>query len=486
MRRTSNLFVIGILFLTLYGFVLRVWELGGQSMWIDEGFTVYGSQIINDVGVPYLASGEVYGNGILASYVTALFIKVLPFDPFSPWSARVPAVVFGTALIPALYIFSRKMFGIGCIPILVSAVAAFSYWEIAWSRQARGYAGAAFLIVLALTFLWRYYESGNHRFNLWAILLIALASLFQGSSAVLFLCVPMVVLTRLVEKDSHKSRLYPLWISIGLIAAAGTAKYMITGSLSSYGWISIMEFPKSTLIFFFLSLPALFLVTLDNKTYRPGLFLVVCTLVSTGSILLFSQVAHLRYLFIIFPLFIILSTYSIKVCIDLLFPDAVKLKNNILVSTTVIVVLCIPSGAFLPANTYWLEWGSFQPDFASVFKTIKSQYSEGDKIISNYPRIHKVYMGKEVLSNSLALPAPFDITGRPQSVTDRFTGVPIISGMSDLKNTLNTKHGFVIIDSMTKARHPEVYSIIKSTVGTREIYYSVAKNKGTDIHLFKF
>src|SRR3989338_5633022 len=78
-----------ILALIGYGLFLRVYGLGEQSLWIDEGYTINASQAILERGIPQLDSGKMYSGWMLSTYMTAGAMKVFGFDPFSPWSARI-------------------------------------------------------------------------------------------------------------------------------------------------------------------------------------------------------------------------------------------------------------------------------------------------------------------------------------------------------------------------------------------------------------
>jgi len=69
------------------------------------------------------------------------------------FAARFPEVILGTLLILVIYYVGKKIFN-NYIGLGASLLATFSYIQIAWSRQARGYAILELLFLLSLYFLY--------------------------------------------------------------------------------------------------------------------------------------------------------------------------------------------------------------------------------------------------------------------------------------------------------------------------------------------
>ena len=122
-----------------WGGFLRLYDLGEQSLWIDEGYTINASQAIIDQGKPILGSGSSYNAHLLHTYTTAASMKLFGFEATNPWAARLPAAIFGILTILAAYLFTYRITKNKLTALAATFIIAFSYWEIAWSRQARGY-----------------------------------------------------------------------------------------------------------------------------------------------------------------------------------------------------------------------------------------------------------------------------------------------------------------------------------------------------------
>ncbi len=163
MKRYEYILLAGLF---VYGFVLRIYNLGFQSLWIDESFTINASLAILRHFYPLLESGFVYSGYMFHTYVLAGLFSLFGVSTFV---ARLPSVVFGSLLIPLIYLFVRYLFNVR-VAIIASVLVAFSTLEIAWSRQARSYIILQFFFYLSLFFFlyfvrtrdlkWFYYALG--------------------------------------------------------------------------------------------------------------------------------------------------------------------------------------------------------------------------------------------------------------------------------------------------------------------------------------
>ena len=108
----SRAMVIHILFgaILFAGLFLRLVDLGFQSLWIDEGFSINAAQAIIAHGYPILNSGKIYTSSPLNTTIIAGAIKIFGLDPFNPWTARLPSVAFGIGVVALVYFFTRHIF----------------------------------------------------------------------------------------------------------------------------------------------------------------------------------------------------------------------------------------------------------------------------------------------------------------------------------------------------------------------------------------
>jgi len=135
-----------VVLLTASGFILRMYDLGSQSFWIDEAISSIAATAILDTGTAVFRSGVAYTRGILNTALIALSFTIFGVTESA---ARIPSVIFGTLTIPLVYLIGSR-WGNSRIGIIAAVLVAFSVWEIAWSRQARMYQQLQFFYILSL------------------------------------------------------------------------------------------------------------------------------------------------------------------------------------------------------------------------------------------------------------------------------------------------------------------------------------------------
>lgn len=135
-----------IILLLIAGFILRIYDLGAQSFWLDESISSIAAMALLEKGMPILPSGFLYSRAILDTFLIASSFKMLGINEFA---ARIPSVLFGTLTILLVYFLCSK-WGNKRIGIIAALLVAFSVWEIAWSRQARMYQQLQFFYILSL------------------------------------------------------------------------------------------------------------------------------------------------------------------------------------------------------------------------------------------------------------------------------------------------------------------------------------------------
>jgi len=117
---------------TLLALVLRLVAIG-SSLWLDEitPLLYYRDVTAWQVVTNYVSSNNHLLNTLLVKLTTSMFGEW-------EWAARLPAVLFGVATVPAIYWVARAM-----LPrrasLLVALVLAVSYHHIFFSQNARGY-----------------------------------------------------------------------------------------------------------------------------------------------------------------------------------------------------------------------------------------------------------------------------------------------------------------------------------------------------------
>ena len=134
--------------------VPRLANIGGPSMWNDEGTTSLLAITAMHRGFPALPPGgtawfTLINYEPLYPMLVAVFFNLFGVNQLA---ARLPAAIIGTALVPAAFCFGRRLRG-EHVGIALAIMVALSTEYIAWSRQARGYILFTFLLVLAAILL---------------------------------------------------------------------------------------------------------------------------------------------------------------------------------------------------------------------------------------------------------------------------------------------------------------------------------------------
>lgn len=125
------------------GFLLRVLQLDGVSLWVDEYVHVTRAQNVLKGTGPLLTNDN---NGILLTIIMIPFFYLFGDTAF--W-ARFPSVLFGTGLIVLIYLFARRLFN-KYVGLLSAFLSAFSLYLVYWSRIGRNYMIFSFFFMLVL------------------------------------------------------------------------------------------------------------------------------------------------------------------------------------------------------------------------------------------------------------------------------------------------------------------------------------------------
>jgi 4-amino-4-deoxy-L-arabinose transferase-like glycosyltransferase len=149
----TRLWRFAILVLAL---ALRVYDLGGESVWIDEGFSIRVAQL----PLPELFQATRYDIHPPLYYVLLHFW--IGWFGHSEAAVRAPSVVWGVLGVWALERLGRRLFGpsTGLIAALLLAVSPF---HVHYSQEARAYAQNLFFSLLSLTAFLSWMRSGGRR-----------------------------------------------------------------------------------------------------------------------------------------------------------------------------------------------------------------------------------------------------------------------------------------------------------------------------------
>lgn len=138
--------ILVMIVLSIVGFALRLWNLN-SDLWIDEVLTLldFVRQPFGQMITSFPSQNQHMLYSVLAHATTWIFGE-------SAWSFRLPAVIFGIGSIWAVFLLCRRLLGIR-EALFAAALITFSYHNIWFSQNARGYTGILFFTLLA-TWLW--------------------------------------------------------------------------------------------------------------------------------------------------------------------------------------------------------------------------------------------------------------------------------------------------------------------------------------------
>ncbi|HEY4497677.1 MAG TPA: glycosyltransferase family 39 protein [Candidatus Paceibacterota bacterium] len=484
--------------MVLIGLFFRLVDLGAQSLWIDEGFSINAAQAIIAHGYPMLDSGKIYTSSPLNAYGIAGAIQVLGFDPFNPWTARLPSAVFGIGVIALMYFFALRIFQNKYFALLAATLIAFSYWEIDWSRQARGYIELQFFMLLALWQFWKWLEYYTLK-NLAASALAYAAAYASHGIAVIFApAFAVTFLAHYILNPQQKIKAYQLVIGTGSIALLGAI--IIAPKL----WGSTLyDFSASYIRFLFGDLRIITLVGIvgiilgifDKKHFWPVIFLAIFLLFPLVVVMFYASTTQLRYLFPMFPFLTILALYAISRATDLVFNmlrfnEARNSSNTLFVWSIIVVVAMLMFWGqlvFRPQNFYQSEFDSPRPDFKAAYALIAEQKQATDIVISPYAHLTKIYLGEK------GMWLPISLTGKQSELKktiidgkiDYYVGAPIVENTEHLQSIIEQQNGYMIIDGMAKIRLGAQAFIIANHPNVTEIFHS-GSARLNQIWVYKF
>lgn len=165
-----NLPLSGII---LAAFLLRIFKLGKESLWVDEGFT---ANLVQFNLSQYVDNVLHTTRNILPPlYFQLLHFWIMLFGN-SEFSLRFPSVILGTLSVYLVFILARKIFNqeVGLISAILLA---FSLFHLQYSQEARMYEMLSFLSLLSFLQLVKFFENGRNK-NLAYLVLIDVALVY--------------------------------------------------------------------------------------------------------------------------------------------------------------------------------------------------------------------------------------------------------------------------------------------------------------------
>ena len=162
-RPTESVHVV-IAILTVFAAALRIYRLGDRSLWVDE-----------------ITTAQTAALPALGQVLMATPINRMPLDLVLSWllhflgggeiAVRIPSAVYGTLLVPIVFLLGRRLLGVrgGLIAAFVVAISPFAIW---YSQEASPY---SLLMLLTTVQMWSAHRA-VHRARLADWLFLAFAT----------------------------------------------------------------------------------------------------------------------------------------------------------------------------------------------------------------------------------------------------------------------------------------------------------------------
>ena len=138
-----------LLVILLGATILRMYQLGFLSIWVDEYIHVLNAKKMVE-GIPLAQKG----NGVLLTLSIYPFFKIFGVNDFM---ARFPSLIYGVLSIFVMFKIAKRLFNIE-IAYLTAILLAVSQYHVFWSRIARNYAIIGFFFPLMIYFFLEFFE----------------------------------------------------------------------------------------------------------------------------------------------------------------------------------------------------------------------------------------------------------------------------------------------------------------------------------------
>jgi len=203
-------------FLVLMGGMLRLYDLGGKALWVDELYMLHQAEHLEEIATVCAEGNTPPGRHYLAWFLMG--------DSQPEARVRLPAALGGLLSIPLMFLFVRRATNQNAA-FIAATLLAFSPWHLLHSQDGRMYALFFCFVLLALYFLWRALDEREWRW--WVLLGISYAlgayiSYFAlWTALIMTVFAAMIVLRRtFIEKGSPTRWRTLAGPGVALVAAA--------------------------------------------------------------------------------------------------------------------------------------------------------------------------------------------------------------------------------------------------------------------------
>ncbi len=478
MKISTYKFIVKCLFITtlLYWVYIRFYWLWIQSFWIDEWFSSYSSLQLSMNNLSFLKD----------QYLLHSIFQNISFNVFdiTDFSARFPSVLFSIINTFLIYIISISLFKDKRQAVLATILFSFLTWEIIWSRQARFYSLLQLLFSLNIFVTIKVAKSFSIKYLNIAIISIYIWILFHPFLYSNLILLGIILPYTIYKKSSllKKKKFYTSILLITFIMIFETIRYSYFQETISIS--STYDLPKNFiesyiqkysehLNYWLGILPLLSIIWMVILAYKKKI--TESVFLTFSYIFIFYIISHewylfhTRYLLILYPIILLLSSYTI-----FFIYDTIKNKyfKYIFLATILMLILISANFTFIPKSSFYIDRTSPQPNFKEAYKNIPNW----KKIISWFPMLCQWYYSKKwECSYSLAINYFGDKSKNTELLLrwkDNLTNIRYLDSLVTLNNW---NQYYFVIDNLT-ARWLITKNILNNLLKKWKIIYNNGDN----------
>ncbi len=465
-KKQKNKLYLAIFLFIFAGVFFRLSNLSTTAYWMDEGYTVNAvdSELRN--GTEIFASKLDTGESYFCPLYCAPTAKIVQWTSHDPAAYRILSVFFGLLFIPLLYFFTQRFFKNTAVSVLTTFFTTFSYWQIAWSRQARWYTELEVFFWTALFLFYLFLEESKYKqkyLYLGASILVTLLGILTHRLAYLL---PLVMLVwYAIEKKPSKTQIaIALGSALGVILVAEfvLGLHFISHALKNVSFHYTLPYYlnfylRNYWMFMLLGLYGYFNV---QKEIQKKIWMLATPFILYLFFLsFFTDIVHYRYLFHTTAALYIIGSVGV---IDIITKMQNRQKRFWIVFVLFGIFFATGHGVATQKHFYFLEADdpsalnrpyyayTPQPDFNAAYQAIKFDKKSEDIVISSHPHFNKIFLGEAgywLRYNYLGMEDAVKVITNNR---EYYVGASVINNLDELKTLTSSTHGYILYDYMAQ------------------------------------
>ncbi len=379
----------GLVLILIFGFFLRIYSLGKQSLWIDETYSYLAIEGITKTGLPIFQSGFLYYRELIFDYLVWFATQIFGLNEFG---LRIIPAIIGVIAIIIVYKIMVKFFN-RKISIIAATLFALMEWEIVYSRLLRFYIFNQFLYLITIYILLNIINKEKIKKKDILVLIFLFGALLSSSNLnIIFIILSTFWIISSQKIDLRNNKITKnknftlLLLTFSLSAVIyfififdiGRTLNMMAPQLSFKNLIAFSTFIQKYLGFAIIT--GIVLILNKNLNENKNLKNLIYILFISGLIpVLLTPIFADRYIFSTLPILFIIS---LGLLLNIILKNKQKFTNFFLTAILVFLILT-NSLILLPQETYYIDKINIsQPDYAKAYALVYSQMDKHSTVIT--------------------------------------------------------------------------------------------------------